>query len=522
MTVAHRALPRAFPLTAPLLVAVALYTHTAFAFAQPQEEGVPNIDVVPCTLATPGDFPLEVPSGVQSGVPLLRGEARVESISSEDEFAACDPNAYLGLWATEGPVANFVLNNQAYWGTYGGYSGQASNVLNYCTGFMASSRTSTSPGSWPFCYYCSLVVDLLDHVYQCGYYRILGWGYVCNDRFNGDLYKNFLDQGYRYVATGVWYKVSPAISVTATDASNGWVTTVAPSGAAATTYTIPVHDRRGGHNSPIKVYNIAISSAVATNIKIETFYDGMGAGHAHTSGRPLKDYDLTQANQLGALFGGKNRTGGLVGTAMTFRLGASETRTISYQTTGFAGIETVRFTYNDNLPQFRAGHDWRIEAKVNYLEPLEYGPEWNNYGETPEHSNSHYGTGSFNSFLRRFGFLYYGWTGGGNNGNPEKLRYNDMALEFGGPFDVDGDWYNHRNHENHRDGVSMDLSKQVCRPWVSDYDCQMRVPDALQPINVWVAWNAWTTAEAEYRGILPGLQFWEEEVPPHYHFQANY
>ena len=68
----------------------------------------------------------------------------------------------------------------------------------------------------------------------------------------------------------------------------------------------------------------------------------------------------------------------------------------------------------------------------------------------------------------------------------------------------------------------MDLSKQVCRPWVSDYDCQMRVPDALQPINVWVAWNAWTTAEAEYRGILPGLQFWEEEVPPHYHFQANY
>jgi hypothetical protein len=308
--------------------------------------------------------------------------------------------------------------------------------------------------------------------------------------------------------------------VKATDASNGTVTNVAPSVSPPTTYTLPVHDRpSGGHNSPIKVYNITISSSVATDIKIETFYDGSAAGHTH-GGRPLKDDDLTQANQLGALFGGANRSGGLVGTVMTFRLGAGATRTISYQTTGFAGLETVRFTYNNSLPGFRASNDWRISANVNYLQALEYGPYWINYGETPKHPNNHYGTTAFNNFLRDFGYYYWGWTGGGSSGNPEKFRYNDMSLATGGPFDIDGMWNNRQEHQEHRDGMSVDLSHSACKPWVSDFACQTGDPNALKPVDQWVAWNAWLQAESLHPE-LSNLRFWDEPDLNHWHFQAD-
>ncbi|HEV8609174.1 MAG TPA: tyrosine-type recombinase/integrase [Thermoanaerobaculia bacterium] len=138
---------------------------------------------------------------------------------------------------------------------------------NYCTGITFTSRTSTSPGGRPDCYLCNLVVDLLDQAYQCGYYKIIGWQYSCNDSFYGDIYKNYLRSGWLYSGGATWYKVAPSITVKATDASNGTVTNNA---SPPTTYATPVHDRPyGGHNSPIKVYNITISSSVATDIRID-------------------------------------------------------------------------------------------------------------------------------------------------------------------------------------------------------------------------------------------------------------
>lgn len=95
-----------------------------------------------------------------------------------------------------------------------------------------------------------------------------------------------------------------------------------------------------------------------------------------------------------------------------------------------------------------------------------------------------------------------------------------MSLVTGGPFEINANRNNKSEHQHHRDGLSLDLSHSACKPWVFDYACQIGDPNALKPVDEWVARNAWLQASSMHPE-LNNLRFWDEPQFNHWHFQAD-
>jgi len=70
-------------------------------------------------------------------------------------------------------------------------------------------------------------------------------------------------------------------------------------------------------------------------------------------------------------------------------------------------------------------------------------------GVTDTHSDNHYGTVSMNGSLVSLADSY------ANAFPGQRLAYNDMSLEYGGLFDINGTWA--PPHSSHRFGVDADL-----------------------------------------------------------------
>ncbi len=97
------------------------------------------------------------------------------------------------------------------------------------------------------------------------------------------------------------------------------------------------------------------------------------------------------------------------------------------------------------------------------------------YGEsnvTSQHQKNHYGTGTSISTLKNLADTVFQRT-------RYKLRYNDMSLVNGGPFDIWNNW--DTPHQNHRNGVSTDVSDRIL-----DAHDKLVVVDSLQ-IDNWVS-----------------------------------
>lgn len=113
------------------------------------------------------------------------------------------------------------------------------------------------------------------------------------------------------------------------------------------------------------------------------------------------------------------------------------------------------------------------EVKIDSLVYLGTHPTYKLIGNTDNHSLNHYVTYGTRTALRDIARTYNERTGGG------LLNFNDASLEWGGIFDIKGDYTG--PHHEHRDGTSIDIAAtpttltneplflEILRGWTTNY-----------------------------------------------------
>jgi len=130
-------------------------------------------------------------------------------------------------------------------------------------------------------------------------------------------------------------------------------------------------------------------------------------------------------------------------------------------------MSNVKYYYWEKMPEFSIRiaeyFKWKegcngeqldyLNVLVPGLEVLTAGSGYNLVGETDAHPYNHYGTPQMNKSLINLATNY-------NLSCPkaDTLYYNDMSLEWGGLFDINGNWK--APHTTHRYGTEIDISKR--------------------------------------------------------------
>jgi hypothetical protein len=178
---------------------------------------------------------------------------------------------------------------------------------------------------------------------------------------------------------------------------------------------------------------------------------------SYHDGTPVRNYRLTFQSFGKDTTGGHlhqtKRPGGRFWTALretvyvmqqrTDTAGKVETR---YFCSGFGGKDSINVRGTQPTDTATA----LVSLRIMDLEELTAGTHYELIGETDPHPRNHFGTKKTISKLKALADTAYArlaWT----------LRYNDISLVNGGPFDCDASHIWNTPHQNHRQGVSVDL-----------------------------------------------------------------
>jgi hypothetical protein len=169
-------------------------------------------------------------------------------------------------------------------------------------------------------------------------------------------------------------------------------------------------------------------------LQLEGFVEEESGGHDHTEARPTGFFLVNGAK-------GK-RCGGTTGKDGTLK--------VDYLCGGFGGVDSIfgkGLTKDDTATAailVRMGDFKELEKGDNYVLIGQYGLP----GVTSQHIQNHFGTESLVRAIKALAKSIY-------SKKKYKLRYNDMSIRSGGPFDIGNDW--NVPHQNHRAGKSIDI-----------------------------------------------------------------
>jgi len=227
-----------------------------------------------------------------------------------------------------------------------------------------------------------------------------------------------LDMGEGAVSFGVGGQVHPKIE------SNTGYETVAPTVAAATgTINFSAYDC-----GPIP----GVSFSMSTD-----FVPG-SSGHAHPSAPAISEVATIAGS------GGTTDADGRWSTTFTTGRVASKLRL-----TATGNIEGKPFLKTADLSIGFAG---LVDPGVDGSAIIRYT------GDTTDHPRNHFGSGELHVFVRKMASYYNILAAASDKGT---VGINDMSLERGGLFDIDGAWA--PSHFRHRFGTDADIDRFVQR-----------------------------------------------------------
>ncbi|MFA5832451.1 MAG: penicillin-insensitive murein endopeptidase [Bacteroidota bacterium] len=121
---------------------------------------------------------------------------------------------------------------------------------------------------------------------------------------------------------------------------------------------------------------------------------------------------------------------------------------LDYLCSGFGGVDSIFVQGETNKDTASA----TIVVKVPGLTELTSGSHYDLIGANAggsHHNKNHYGKANLINTLKTIADTAY-------SKKSYRLRFNDMSLIYGGPFDINNNW--DTPHQNHREGVSVDVS----------------------------------------------------------------
>jgi len=192
-----------------------------------------------------------------------------------------------------------------------------------------------------------------------------------------------------------------------------------------TDVTVTVTDNT---NNPVPDYPFTLGEFVRPN----------SGGHDHGDNRPTGKF-ITPAHDTVASFQGTTNSDGKA--------------TCTYICSGFGGVDSIFVRGKTD----RDTSSTTILLQFPGLQELTEGDHYeligaHSQGATSEHEKNHYGTSKLVSVLKELADTVY-------SEDEYELRFNDMSLVNGGPFDIWNNW--DTPHQDHREGVSADVGNQI-------------------------------------------------------------
>jgi hypothetical protein len=172
---------------------------------------------------------------------------------------------------------------------------------------------------------------------------------------------------------------------------------------------------------------------------IKTGVRDSSGGHDHSTGRPT-GWLVTSDKDTLKLYRGKTDTTGRT--------------TFKYLCSGFGGFDSV---YAEGLTK-KDTATLTILVRMAEFDSLESGAHYvliGQYGTgnvSSKHRMNHFGTANLITKLKALADTAY-------SKKEYRLRFNDMSLIHGGPFDIRNNW--NCPHQKHREGVSVDVDDSV-------------------------------------------------------------
>ncbi|MGB9601025.1 MAG: hypothetical protein ACPL7I_10770 [Myxococcota bacterium] len=155
--------------------------------------------------------------------------------------------------------------------------------------------------------------------------------------------------------------------------------------------------------------------------------------------------------------------------------------------------KNCRFRGDINLSEGELIGGIVIPIRVGGLVPLPIEPDsYSLVGETDSHPVNHYGNPEFIDAIQKIARKYKEYY-------KQRLRINDISLEYGGLFDIYNNWM--PPHKTHRQGKNVDISA------VSVEGGMINKNDLIDVINE--------------LGLSEQVRILYEENPPHYHLTYN-
>jgi len=153
-----------------------------------------------------------------------------------------------------------------------------------------------------------------------------------------------------------------------------------------------------------------------------------GGGHMHNGNRPIGIFDQSSG-----------------------RTGSNGIFTTRYTQTEFGGFEVIKASVDRQPPVDEETYD--LKVRFPGLVELGAGTGYTLIGETTSHPRNHYGTTHLINCIQKLGSLFT------KSFPNQTLRINDISLEWGGLFDINGNWY--PPHETHREGIHVDVDDKT-------------------------------------------------------------
>jgi hypothetical protein len=191
--------------------------------------------------------------------------------------------------------------------------------------------------------------------------------------------------------------------------------------------TVRVNDLSG---NPVPNYPITMTA----------FGVDLSGGHDHIPDRPWGLFVTTEHDTVNFLWGETDNEGKI---------------TCTYLSSGIGGKDSIAawgYDYDKDTASAI------VFLKVKDLEELkpatnyELTGAFGDPGVRSEHRSNHYGTSVLVGKLKELADSVY-------TNTQDKLRFNDMSLMNGGPFDIWNNW--DTPHQTHRNGISVDLDDYV-------------------------------------------------------------
>jgi len=183
-----------------------------------------------------------------------------------------------------------------------------------------------------------------------------------------------------------------------------------------------------GANSPLPKYPFTLHAFVRPN----------SGGHDHNNGRPRGKFVTPNKDTVETFQGTTNADGKAMYTYISSGIGGVDSIFVKGKTDRDTSTATILLRFSGLIELTSGDHCVLIGA--------------HSQGANSQHEKNHFGTATSVKTLKSLADTVFRRT-------KSRLRYNDMSLIYGGPFDIDNDW--DTPHQDHRNGVSADVSDQV-------------------------------------------------------------